>query len=235
VSRGPELAQCSRRVSLGQRAIAPMIALLMVVGTGLSVVAVSVALETAAGGFTIRPSGMNVRSAPAAKSDPKPHLSTITPSRGTYTTVVTLTGRNLATAMVHFDGVTVAPVMDTTSRITVRAPSGVFGNVTVDVTTPGGTSNRKPFHYLTPFIRFIRPTSGTAGTIVFIHGLHFDTTSAPTVTFGGTPARILFYSRGLIKVEAPPGFGTQPVHVTTVWGTSNAAFFTYRKFSGPMP
>ncbi|HEY1199708.1 MAG TPA: IPT/TIG domain-containing protein, partial [Niastella sp.] len=59
----------------------------------------------------------------------------------------------------------------------------------VKITTPGGTStpgpqfiNVRPF----PYIDFITPASGTAGTVVTIKGYNFTTTNA--VSFGGTAA-----------------------------------------------
>jgi IPT/TIG domain len=252
VSKRSEL--CGGRAVFRRRGTASRVALSTVVG--LSVVGLSIASAAPAGGLTTR-SGFGAEpghSGPITVTGSQndhghhghhhhhhhhrqfaPYLVTITPSSGTYTTLVTLTGRNLFDATVHFDGVSVAPTTDTTSQITVRAPNGVYGDVFVDVTTPKGTSNQKRFDYRTPFIKFIRPRSGFAGTKVLIHGYHLDTTGKPTVTFLGTPAKVLYYSFKLVKVVAPSGFGTEPVHVTTKWGTSNAAFFTYRKFSGSMP
>ncbi|MCS3801553.1 beta strand repeat-containing protein [Niastella sp. OAS944] len=59
----------------------------------------------------------------------------------------------------------------------------------VKITTPGGTSISDPkFIYVRPFpyIDFITPTSGSAGTLVTIKGFNFTSTNA--VSFGGTAA-----------------------------------------------
>jgi eukaryotic-like serine/threonine-protein kinase len=82
-----------------------------------------------------------------------PVLTGISPTSGPggASTVVTLTGTNLAGATgVSFGGVAVTITADSATQITVTSPSGKTGTVNVTVTTPSGTSNAEQFTYVVP-------------------------------------------------------------------------------------
>jgi IPT/TIG domain len=110
--------------------------------------------------------------------------------------------------------------------LNVTAPPGT-GTVPVTVVTPGGTSNPQTYTYLgapppppVPTAVSILPTSGPTigGTPFVITGTNLN---GATVTFGGTPATVVFSVPGLVFGLTPPGAaGNVPVVVTTAGGTA---------------
>ena len=165
---------------------------------------------------------------------PVPVLSSIAPVSGPLGggTVVTLTGTGLGNAgAVHFGAgsASFTPVSDT--QITAVAPPGASpGDVGVNVTTPGGTSNNVTFTYVAPpLVTQISPNqgSGVGGNTVTITGVNLA--GATDVRFGSVPAAsFTVVSPTQITAVAPslpPGPVT--VQVTTVGGTSGTGFYYY--------
>ena len=146
-------------------------------------------------------------------------------------TKVTITGANLAGATtVKFNGVPTPIVANTANRILVVSPPGV-GIAQVTVTTPGGTSNPKPFsYYPSGDAHTLTPVTGPTGgrNSVTIDGAQLAT--ANSVLFGTLLAPPLIVTDQQITVAAPPaaGPGPVPVTVTTAGGlTTGTLTYTY--------
>jgi hypothetical protein len=104
-----------------------------------------------------------------------PIISTISPTTGNNTTLVTITGTNLNNNLMHvyFGNNSATIVSSSSTTITCYPPSKNPGTiVTVTVVTNGGTSNGVSFTYI-PTITSISPTSGTNGTIITVTGGNF--------------------------------------------------------------
>ena len=168
--------------------------------------------------------------------DPVPTLTKVTPSAGTLGgTVVTLTGtgfRTGATSVTFGAGNhgTTIHVLGTTS-LTVKAPGHTAATVTVTVTTPGGTSNAKPYTYdPIPTLGSVTPSAGkvSGGTPVTLTGTGF-VTGATSVKFGTTTARswTVTSPTTIVAVTEAHGAGTVTVTVTTPGGTSDIGHYTY--------
>jgi len=137
--------------------------------------------------------------------------------------IVTVTGTNLTGAtVVRFGQVPGTIMANTRSQILVVPPPGV-GVVQLTITTPGGTSNPKPYVYspggeldrLTPAAG---PTAGR--NIISISGHGFNT--ATQVRFDAVPAVPTVVSDQLLTVTVPPAAapGRVPVTVTTAGGNT---------------
>lgn len=146
-------------------------------------------------------------------------------------TKVTITGSGLAGATsVKFNGVSTPIIANTANRILVASTPGI-GVAQVTVTTPGGTSNPKPFgYYPSGSAALISPNVGpTAGrTIVTIDGSLLAT--ANSVLFDTLLAPPLIVSDRQITAAVPPaaGPGVVPVTITTAGGlTTKTLTYTY--------
>ncbi|MGH3750219.1 MAG: IPT/TIG domain-containing protein, partial [Micromonosporaceae bacterium] len=117
------------------------------------------------------------------------------------------------------------------TEITAVAPVGAAGQVTVTVTSPGGTSapGVSYFYLNTPALTSVNPQSGplSGGNTVTLTGTSLAGTTG--VTFGATPATsFTAVSATEITAVAPPGAaGPVQVTATTGGGTSNPVFYTY--------
>ncbi len=145
--------------------------------------------------------------------------------------IVTVTGTNLAGATaVKFGQVPGTIMANTPNQILVVPPPGV-GVALLTVTTPGGTSNPKPYVYApgSELDSLVPGTGPTAGrNIISIKGNRFST--ATQVRFGSVPAVPTVVSDQLITVTVPPAAtpGLVPVTVTTAGGiTPQPITYTY--------
>ena len=167
-----------------------------------------------------------------------PHAPTVTgvsPVSGPLTgrTVMSITGTGFTGATaVTFGGTraTTFTVISNTS-ITATTPSGSVGTVSVNVTTPDGTSANNSFYTYAPMptVTGVSPASGPrdGGTSVTITGTGFTGATAVTI---GVVAVISFTvtSNTSITATTPPGSGPASINVTTPDGTSaNNSFYTY--------
>ncbi len=148
-------------------------------------------------------------------------------------TSVVITGTDLTDATaVSFGGVAATSfVVDNDTQVTAVSPAGT-GAVNVTVTTRYGTSNTLPFAYGdAPTVGSLTPALGltAGGNNVTITGTNFTPTA--TVLFGTTSipnASLTVVSPTQIDVTAPADTaGGKSVTVTTEFGTSNAATYTY--------
>ncbi len=146
-------------------------------------------------------------------------------------TKVTLTGTSLSGATaVKFNAVSVPILANTANRILVASPPGI-GIAQVTVTTPGGTSNPKPFtYYNSGTASSITPPLGpTAGrNTVTIDGA--ELASADSVLFGTLLAPPLVISDQQLAAAVPPAAspGAVPVTVTTAGGlATKKLIYTY--------
>ncbi|MGI2032706.1 putative Ig domain-containing protein [Rhizobium panacihumi] len=192
-------------------------------GTGTSTISVSTAGGTVtAGTFTYLPA---------------PVISGLLPAEGPLaggnTVVISGTGFTGATS-VNFGGTVITGVSGTDTELSVSAPAGAAGVVTVAVTTPGGTSVVTPgsaYTYLAvPTVSSLSRSSGPlgGGTAVTITGTGF--TPGATVQFGGVSATsVIFGSASSLTATSPSGSaGPVNVIVTTAGGVSAAGpQFTY--------
>ncbi|MBL1100265.1 IPT/TIG domain-containing protein [Streptomyces sp. 205] len=167
-----------------------------------------------------------------------PTAASINPTTGPVTggTPFTITGTNLANAVVLFNGlpatgVTVNPAGTSLTGIT---PAGLApGNVTVSVVTPAGiTTVPGGFTYtgVPPTAASITPATGPAagGTPFVIIGTGL---TGGSVTIGGAAATgVSVNATGTLLVGITPAgtVGVQPVVVTTAGGTATVpGGFTY--------
>ena len=162
-----------------------------------------------------------------------PLQSTLAPSLGLIAggETVTITGERFTGATsVTFDGASAAFTVDSNTQITAIAPAHARGIVDVITTTPFGVSNPLGYAYgAVPAITSLAPALGpiAGGTSVVITGTDFN--GATAVSFGGLAASDLTVVNATqISVTTPPhAAGNVDVIVTTPYGTSAAATFTY--------
>ncbi len=164
-----------------------------------------------------------------------PVVNSVSPSQGPTSggNAVTLTGSNFTGATAVRFGATPATSFTVVSatEITAVAPVGAAGQVTVTVTSPGGTSapGVSYFYLNTPALTSVNPQSGplSGGNTVTLTGTSLAGTTG--VTFGATPATsFTAVSATEITAVAPPGAaGPVQVTATTGGGTSNPVFYTY--------
>jgi hypothetical protein len=124
-------------------------------------------------------------------------------------------------------------------RLSVTAPPGSLGTVDVTVVGPGGVSATSPADRFTyyaapvPSITAVSPSSGPAGTLVYLTGTGF---SDVTSVLFGSACVVGFYnyfqfSDTFVTVTAPPGpTGTVDIRVVAPEGTSATTVndqFTY--------
>lgn len=167
-----------------------------------------------------------------------PLVTAVTPAFGLSTggEIVTITGSGFAeTTSVSFGGTAAREfTVDSDSQITATTPAHEGGLVALVVTTPVSTSNGIDFTFgLAPTIESIAPALGptVGGTVVTLTGTSLA--SATAVTFGATAVTTIeIVSDTSIRVTTPSHVeGDVDVRVTTRFGTSDAATFTY----GPVP
>ncbi|MEU1618395.1 IPT/TIG domain-containing protein [Streptomyces sp. NPDC005722] len=144
---------------------------------------------------------------------------------------VTINGTGLFTATsVAFGANSAVPTVVSDGQITVTAPAGTAGSVSVSVTTVGGTNNGFTYTYVdAPTLTNITPASGptTGGTSVTLVGTALTTTTG--VTFGGVPANFTVVNGTVVSAVAPAGsVGAVDVVLTTGGGSvTMSAAYTY--------
>jgi hypothetical protein len=156
-----------------------------------------------------------------------PSVASITPASGPASGggEVTIAGTGLAGATEVNFGSTVAQFTNVTNTsLTAFAPPGT-GEVSVVVTTPGGTATAPTsYTYLgAPTITGIAPADGPAagGTSVTITGTGLS--GATAVGFGATQTSAISNATDTsLIVTAPAGTGTVPVTVVTAGGVASS-------------
>ena len=189
---------------------------------------------TTAGGPVTDTGGYTYQSAPIVAS--------VMPDAGPLTAgaTVVIGGTSLANASsVTIGGAAATVTADSSTSITVTAPSGTAGPADVVVTTPGGTvtSSGAYTYVAAPVVTTVTPNNGGAlgGTSVVIGGSNLANVSS--VTIGGAAATIVSDAAGSITVTTPSTdtAGPADVVVTTAGGaTTKTGGFTFTA-SPPAP
>ncbi|WP_046508336.1 IPT/TIG domain-containing protein [Streptomyces odonnellii] len=162
-----------------------------------------------------------------------PFKQSLSPTSGSTTggETVTINGTGLSSATsVAFGANTAVPTVVSDSQITVVAPAGAAGAVSVSVTTAGGTNNGLSYTYVAaPTVTAVAPDEGptAGGTAVTITGTNL--TSTTQVTFDGNPAPFTVISDTSVSAVTPPGAaGAVDVVVTNDAGSvTSTDAFTY--------
>jgi hypothetical protein len=203
-------------------------------GSGSSTLTVTTSSTTTPNGpYTITATGTSgsiVHSAQSALSVNLPHIISLSPTLGPEGTLVTITGKNFATAQgsstVRFNGTTATTITSwSATQIKAKVPVGATTGM-VQVTVNGQGSNLVLFT-VTPHITSLSPVQGVIGTSVTITGTTFGATKGTsTVKFNGTPASPTSWASTQIIAPVPPGAATGNVVVTVAGHASNGVLFT---------
>ena len=169
-----------------------------------------------------------------------PELNTASQYNGSMSggTSITLTGTNLLDASsVTFGDVDASfTVVSSTEIICISPPSSSFGPVSINVTTPDGSTSAYPLTFTygeTPIISSVSPNSGSylGGTEVTINGEYFFNIN--DILFGNVSASIIASdpSGAWLKCATPAAGNVGPVNVSVSsmnFGTATASnAFTY--------
>jgi len=169
------------------------------------------------------------------KPPPAPTTTSLSASTGwtTANTVVTLNGTNFyGTPKVYIGGVlgTATKLSETQLKVTFKTHAA--GAVSVQVVTPGGTSNSQTFTYAVqppPALAGLSATStsiAAASTTITISGTAL--TGATAVYVGTKAVTFVKVSDTEIRATFPKlAAGTYPVKVITPKGTSSSTAFIY--------
>ncbi|MEU6347625.1 IPT/TIG domain-containing protein [Streptomyces sp. NPDC046977] len=166
-----------------------------------------------------------------------PFKQSISPTGGSTAggETVTINGTGLYTASsVAFGANSAVPTVVSDGQITVTAPAGSTGSVSVSVTTVGGTNNGFSYTYFdAPTLTTLTPTQGPAsgGTSVTLVGTALTSTTA--VTFGGVPAPFSVINGSVVSAVAPPGTAGAVDVVLTADGGSATATGGFSYVAGP--
>ena len=166
-----------------------------------------------------------------------PTISTISPASGGTlgNSLVTISGTSLSRVTgVTFGGVAGTDlIINSSTSIQVKTPSGAAGSKSVVVTSPSGsTTVANAFTYVllpSPSISSLSVTRGllAGGNTTVITGSNLDT--ATSVTVGGAAATIISNTSTSLSVTTPAGtLGAKDVVVTTSGGSATqTSAFTY--------
>jgi len=150
-----------------------------------------------------------------------PMITSITPTNGSFTTLVRIQGNNFTNASVAFNGVTASSVVTNNNNIGAIAPGGVQSGP-ITVTTPFGSTNSTQLFYVQPTITDFAPTHGIAGTLVTVNGNSF--TNASSVSFNGTSTTNFFVTNNsTLGVVVPTNATTGKITVTAPGGIGQSA------------
>jgi len=176
---------------------------------------------------------------------PAPLVSAVSPNSGPPATTVYVSGRNFMRSMaVKFGSTTVAPsktefLSDDMVRVT-SVPAQGANPALVDVTVGASAiSSSDQFTYTAaplPVVQVVSPSSGQAGSDVFITGTGLLSTTAVQVG-GVNVVSFIVFGDTLVRAAVPSGVGTVHVVVTTLGGpsaTSSADQFTYTAPAAPV-
>ncbi len=168
-------------------------------------------------------------------------ISSFTPAFGAPGTKVTISGTGFypGTLTVKFNGVqdfTAAATTPTLIQATVPA-SATTGRITVQV---GASQTMSTTNFVVigqgPYVTDFSPTSGGAGTRVYLNGVQFG--SATWGYFGTQPASLFFISSStLIYMDAPAGVTSGPLTITSSLGnyTTVSNFYAPPTVTGMVP
>jgi len=162
-----------------------------------------------------------------------PHISSFFPDSARTNDTVRIVGIHLDSVnAVSFGGVTARSfTIVSDSLIWAVVGNGATGQV--KVSSPAGTDSLGGFIFApalptaAPSISSFTPTSGTAGTVVTIHGAHFRGTTL--VRFGGTSAASFSVLSDSVVTAVVGNGSSGPIKMTNARGTGvSAGSFNYR-------
>ena len=175
---------------------------------------------------------------PGPQEKPVPSITSITPDSGLEGDPVIIKGTNFSAEasenVVKFGEAEAQVLKATEKQLTVYAPAGEPGTVSVTVTVDGQTSEPVDFTYNEPVkpakVTAMTPSETAAGEQVTITGENFGTdASAVSVAFGNAAAEIVSVEDTKIVVVVPEGSGEVAVTVTVGEAQPVAAgLFTYK-------
>lgn len=172
-------------------------------------------------------------SIPIVSSQAAPAITTLAPAQGPTAggTAVTITGTGFAATAsgngVRFGSTPATVTAASATSLTMIAPPGSAGPVSVTVSTADGTSTAATYTYVAPpAVTSVSPSSGSTagGTSVTIKGSGFSPAAAgDAVAFGGVAGTVTAASATSLTVTTPTEpAGKVAVTVTTAGGSSNA-------------
>ena len=171
-----------------------------------------------------------------ARVDPRPFVTSFTPTSGLAGTEVTIEGGNFnGVSAVTFNGLPAAGFsVDSPTRLRATVPAGA-GSGPIRVTTSQGTgvSSENFVIVQVPTISSFTPTSGPSGTEVTLVGTGF--LGVTVVAFNGSPAGgFTVDSDTQLRAAVPAGAGTGPIRVSNAAGTATTLnAFTVTQPTGP--
>jgi IPT/TIG domain/FG-GAP-like repeat len=159
---------------------------------------------------------------------PAPVIDSFTPASSNKDFTVTIYGNNfLVINTVKFGNVN-ASSFTVISPTIIKAVVGNGNSGLVSVSNNSGTSSKTGFVYTTRLkITSFTPISGEVGTLVFINGTNFSTTSTNNIVyFGAVKAIVESASAIQLAVRVPAGISYLPINVTVNGSTvySNLPF-----------
>lgn len=148
---------------------------------------------------------------------PAPVITTIDPTSGLATAVVTITGKNFSTVaaqdQVDFNGVAAVTQTATGTQLTVTVPAAATTG-DIHVTVNGQTATGPVFTVQPLSVTVLRPDNGLEGTTVAISGSGFSTNPASNqIFFNGIPAVVTSALDTQLIVTVPTGFSTGNVSI----------------------
>lgn len=151
-----------------------------------------------------------------------PTITSLSPARGNRTggEIIYINGTNFENGTtVTINGVNAAVTFMNTKSLQVTTPaSPMIGVVPLVVTSLSGQTASTTFTYdngpalPTPILSSLSPTSGPVGTLVYVNGRNF--TSSSKVYFNGVEATTTYQNTRVLKVFVPSGSG--PVNVKVI-------------------
>lgn len=146
-----------------------------------------------------------------------PVIMNVTPLSGPAETIMTITGANFSTILeenkVSINGVNVAVISVTATKITLKIPGGT-GSGKIAVAVNDQLTQGPDFKDQNLGISKLSPEGGLPGTRVTITGTGFSTTiSENVVTFNGTRATVVSATATSLVVIVPEGFTSGPLKI----------------------
>ena len=163
---------------------------------------------------------------------------TLTGTNLTGTTMVTVSAAGGAANIIGVTNIVVVNSTTVTATFTISATASTTGGNathTVNVSTPGGTSNNVTFTVLAPSLATVTPNAGTRGSIisnVSLVGFGFTGATAVNITGGASFTATSFtvvddaHITATFQITGTAGIGTHNVTVVTPGGTTNTVPFT---------
>ncbi|MFN3403987.1 MAG: FG-GAP-like repeat-containing protein [Cytophagaceae bacterium] len=160
-----------------------------------------------------------------------PAISGFSPNSGSVGTTVTISGSNFSSTpsqnTVTFNGVAATVTAATSTSLTVTVPSGATTG-TISVTVNGqSVVSSSSFTVTSPTVSItdFLPSSGSAGTQVYITGKNFSSVPANNVVrFNGVQAVVTSSSQNLIVVTVPVSATSGKITVTTAGTTATSTY-----------